>query len=1047
MGDFNSNTPALRGSEWRPQTRRLFTFDTPSKGLLLRHKPMNTANQDFYVQNVVGTPGYAIEHLNDSYVGVPLTTQYAPLTDTGKITTGWQNQSAGAVVNGDINDASTSTYAQNVNPLVATGNLAAALRLAFRLNQGSFAGRRILRVRVVMTARCDFDITIPQYGAYVLGTVDVGGFTFYSSPQLMGESVYFSTLFFDFPYSPFFQGPWDASEITALSTGTDEFGIAVLGVYGTTIPAGRFKVAELALEVTYLATDNRIRARYDTQLGLTQGPRWLERAFFTYPASNGAYNWLHIYNWLRASIADNWSIPIFRDPNVVEAVSSGAATGEHRKLYETSVGPGGVILAANPTGRGDQIPVLYEVGAVIGSQSMPYTQFYGNGNGSNGPGQASGFVVNSTSLQNAQEVTTAASTTYGAIRLAIGWGSPNQPPDQPLLIDLRHGAGHISAGGTLDATLTVQPSEVADGPVLRDMTVKFPVPLALLATTQYAFLFRSSATPGRGWSIAALYDGAIEISTGITAAELDGAGIGGTADSLAFFGTENDNWDIPLVLVQSPTAPTGLTATLIPEVCELLPQRVRLTWTATALGTAFGGVYVYRRPTRDPVADWVRIGFIDGARLGYTPAMVEANDRGFDDWTAAIAMTGGQYADGWDYTITVLNATTGIESDYATPLVGVKPVAALTTRWAATSNRKPFLNGFIPSVRAIGGGFQQRHTAFNFAGRDEQAVQGPVELAGREWDIQLDDFSTFGEDVYRRLLQAAALVEPLAFVGPMGQLIVGVPEALSDSQYQPANVNMPTKVSITETNRKDAPVADFNMACGLMLNGSTQYVTHADNALLDPLSADFTVFWYGVPGNSGASRMALAKIDNVGGRGYIIGSTAVANQFRFRAVGATSGAEAVETNATWFDGFAHLAIGTLTQTATGLLLYRDDVTTAVATASGVVGSVDNAVALTMGANNAGASNLMACAPGIAYGLYPRVLGEPERVALYRYLANYAGYRAPSGARLFVDLRDTRAWPGYGAQARDLSGNGLHGTITGTPGTRGVPWKLDDAEDF
>src|SRR5262245_33125958 len=149
MGDFNSNSPTLRGQEWRPYFERLFTFDSPGRGLMMRVKPQTTPRVDLYVERIFGQPGIGVELLGAvGGTDTPLPTQtkgyFPPLTDTGKVTTGWVNESGAALGFGSLSDFNLSTFGTNASQIPASGWLGNALLMEWRLNQGSFAGRRIL---------------------------------------------------------------------------------------------------------------------------------------------------------------------------------------------------------------------------------------------------------------------------------------------------------------------------------------------------------------------------------------------------------------------------------------------------------------------------------------------------------------------------------------------------------------------------------------------------------------------------------------------------------------------------------------------------------------------------------------------------------------------------------------------------------------------------------------------------------------------------------------------------------------------------------------
>ena len=204
------------------------------------------------------------------------------------------------------------------------------------------------------------------------------------------------------------------------------------------------------------------------------------------------------------------------------------------------------------------------------------------------------------------------------------------------------------------------------------------------------------------------------------------------------------------------------------------------------------------------------------------------------------------------------------------------------------------------------------------------------------------------------------------------------------------------------------------------------------------------MFVSGVFAGSGTSDYALSKGSIAAAAdGYAIRTTGVANTLEFRVDGASAAGSASSTSAVWFDGSLHVAIGTSSGTAQ--VIYRDGVSDGSAAITH--GSISNAVGLAAGADNAGASSHMALAPLNSWGYYDRVLTATEALNLSRYLLGYPGYRAPGGAIVFYDLRDTRCWNGVSTTAASLGSQLLNGAITGSPPTRGIPSDLSILDEF
>jgi len=943
---------------------------------------------------------------------------------------------------GDLSDLSDATYARNSGTL--TG---APLYLDFRLNRGALTTR--IR-RFVIVARCANTIDVFNNGAalvrasLMIGGTRYGFSTFTGMVPLSG--IQYATIYWEFPYNPATLQPWTVTDFANFSTGTDSIGIEVRP-WGAPLRPLAFRIAELAL-ATEECVENRVRSFYATSIGsLGLTPRWFERTMTAGAAANGNYNYLHVFGWFKADGSNFFTVPLLQDPGVLYATGYTATTGEHRRVAETTlVYGGGAIITAGFT-TGEMLPALID-NAGIQSQSQPYAGV--------------SYLTQDSSVTNwGQIINTAAAGTYAALVLPVGFSAPQQP-DGPLVIELRHGAGAATGGGTLDATMTIQPSTAANAgaqnQVYAPMMVPFDGgPVALLATTAYNLRVTSpNVSVGRGWSLPYLDTRSPLISPGVTQADVEGTSSGGTADALVTAGTTLTEDDYPWALVQAPPTPSGFTATVVPELCEnnfvVRSARVRLAWTATALGAAFGAYNVYRRAARGPADNWTLIATINGLRPNATPATVEANENGFEDWAAGMSTPGGRWQDGWDYTVTLVNGATNIESPRSAIASATVTPNTGQTRWAVVSNLRPYLNTTVPSAVNYGGSFQQRMGRHNLAGRDVIVTQTPIELPAREYEVEIDDFSGNGEDSFRRFMDAAALGEPMTLVGPLGELVTGVLDAPNSVAHQPGigapggAFRLPLKIAFAETIRGAPNVGEHNLGPALMLNGTTQYATHADNALIDPLTGPFSIFvmFIAPAAASGSNRFPLAKVNQGVGQGYSIAATAVANQIGFFVQGATSSGTIAETNAAWFDNQPHVAIGTSSGTAQ--VLYRDG--TQVATGTITTGSISNALALTAGAQNGGAAGFWN--GGImAWGYFPRVLTAADALALSRYLLNYARYRPPTRANLFVDLRDLRTWPGYGAAVADLSGTPppLNGTVIGAPGPRGRPWPLAGLERF
>lgn len=492
----------------------------------------------------------------------------------------------------------------------------------------------------------------------------------------------------------------------------------------------------------------------------------------------------------------------------------------------------------------------------------------------------------------------------------------------------------------------------------------------------------------------------------------------------------------------------------------LRPPRVDVSWPASSLTTAFGGYRLYRRPAATPALPWVLIAEVGAAGLaaGISSTNVEAQWRKFTDYEAGWApAVGGQWAAGWDYKVTVVSSQTGIESQ---PLSDVSNVVTWDTVPWITSNLLPFLNHPVPRLKSVQVQDVDTLTRYAIAGRDLGTTRQRAELPARSYRLSWDEFGDgvvwdsssvqpkpfAAEDQVRYRRAAAASGVPVALHRPLGDRVIGPLSAITSLTDRDSMLFLDGQTRLEETSRDLSGVGDYNLPPGLILNGSSQYVTTPDNSLLDPGSAAFTVFCAAAFAGAGSSKYALSKGNGGGaGDGYYLRTNGTANTLQFTVDGATAAVNMQDANAAWFDGNVHVAVGTTSGTAQAL--YRDGAVIPVATGAGTHGAVANAIALVAGADNGGGSAFMACAPLVAWGLYLRQLSAAEAQALAYYLLGYPGFRAPAGAAIFYDLRDVRCWNGVTTSAKDLTGSTLAGTLTASPVGVGTPWALSLLERF
>lgn len=466
---------------------------------------------------------------------------------------------------------------------------------------------------------------------------------------------------------------------------------------------------------------------------------------------------------------------------------------------------------------------------------------------------------------------------------------------------------------------------------------------------------------------------------------------------------------------------------------------ISLSWPASALGANFGGYNVYRTPARAYGATPEKIAAIT-VPAGFTAATVEAQHNAFRDYEAGWAITSGQWADGYNYFATSVDARSGIESLITGAAAFLAKSTADTNPWL-TSNLAPMLNFPIGIADVIKSSGAPIVTSYDVAGRDLGVSFTDLELPPRTFSLEATFYDRIGEDVLRPWRAAASSGLPMCLLTPRGDRSIGGLDNPSDTPHGPMGV-LTTKGTHYETSGRGnvgPQVADYNLPAGVVLNGSSQYISVPDNALINPGAGAFSIVVIGAFANAGSSRYALSKGTIAGAaNGYALRTNGVANQLEYFVRGAGGNGAVTATSAAMFDGTVHAAI--VTDSGTAQALYLDDSTTPAATGAIARGAVTNAIAMAIGADNAGASSFMALAPGVLVAYYGRVLTPTEAQNAARAGFGYAGYRLPANPALLLDLRDTRTWPGYGTALTDISSVPpvLAGALAGTPATRGIP---------
>jgi hypothetical protein len=332
------------------------------------------------------------------------------------------------------------------------------------------------------------------------------------------------------------------------------------------------------------------------------------------------------------------------------------------------------------------------------------------------------------------------------------------------------------------------------------------------------------------------------------------------------------------------------------------------------------------------------------------------------------------------------------------------------------------------------------------AGRAKFVTRGRLEQPGRRYSLTWRDIGwpwgddvgaqLVGEDMGRMWRAAAFAGVPFALHRPWGDRIVGTPGPV-DAHRMRDGLYWEWSADFFETDPDRSAVAPYNVARGMLLNGSSQFASFASNAALNPGASDFTVAIVGRMVGT-ASRYHLTK-GNVGAaQAYGLLNTATLNQPQFFVNGSVGNATATgPANAAWFDGDPHVFLGM--KSGSAVLLDVDGVQVAT---GGNPGTVTNAVALAVGANNGGASGFTADEP-IMWAYWGRAMSAAERQQIAGAMLGLPGYRLPGGASLFADLRRADGWAAGTTAIVDLSRTLANGSGNGTD--TGLAWDLADVD--
>ena len=1038
MGHFNPRSPDISGSEFQPSTARRITLNSPLEGIAQRIRPgaVTITRLHPLLRAVEGTPGLALEVLTTLTPTIEEDT-YLPGTDTGKVTTGWQDASAGAVNYTDVDTEyhDGTNYATNTSAQSAS----ASLDMQFRGNNaGDLGTDRVLYVRVGAEVKLR-DITGNAREVEIAARLVLNGTGYLAAPRHTSAQVQYDRKEFLHTWylNPATGLPWTTAEADDIidAADADTFGVRVKG----RLAATGFRVAGMWAKIGHCA-ENRIGSVYTAD-----APRrgWIEQVLSaTSAASANTFYWLHLYA-LNGSASDWLQVGMVKDPALIVDTDP-ADIGEARQLVHTTLSGQGGVPTATVERPGQMWGILAETGAGIHAESQPYSDI------------DPVFLDSFETRKLAQQVTTPNPTaTFGSIQLTVEWADPTTRPDQPLVVEVRTGAGAETGGGTLKATGTLRPDQTTAGPA--QYLVELDAPFAASVSTLHHLLVSSTANPLRGWKMWRLDSRSDLVTTGggTTASEVQNSTQGGTIDSYVVDGTPDDRYDLPMAMVATaggggsgggggggtsgevPAAPASLYAVGF-HVSGTAPG-VYLTWAATSVGATFGAYRIYRRPTRAVARPWHLIAEITPRDID-DPADFEAGHLVWIDqeagWVSRLASTGrpgGPWDDGWDYAVTVLDASSGLESAVGDVTATGVQVEADTAVWL-TCNSAPWLNTPLERAARLSSDSTSRTRVFEVAGRDDAVARTRAERPVRRWRLGWRHLGWRSEDA-ARVHQAAALSgRQMALLTSRGDRAYGV---LSPPGFtHDTSPVLPTDAELVVTGA-DSAVAGDNFPGGLILNGTTQYASTPDAASLDPGSGAFTVVVCAAQTPFAGSAPWAAKMNAATTAGWMLVTTST-NTLAAYIYGVSDGVAMHETNADWFDGAPHVAI--FTSTGTAQAFYRDGVL--VDSDSVTHGAVSNSDALQAGGWTAGPA-YAPLSPLRGWAYYPRALDATEALHASRYLLGFPAYRMPAGPTCLYHLADDRCWDGVSTSVTDLSGNGHTATLVGSPLSIGVPWRLSD----
>lgn len=220
---------------------------------------------------------------------------------------------------------------------------------------------------------------------------------------------------------------------------------------------------------------------------------------------------------------------------------------------------GGVIDAVGEESTAVRPLILETSGGSASVDSQPYAQLVRES-------VHSGRTVE-------QEVTPGSSLTAGWVRLVAAC-HPDTEDD--LEVEVRKRSDDSVVGA-----IAVSPGDLPDPDSPRKLQqVDGPLDSTGTVSGQHYVHLSSTEPEATGWEVAVLDADSPPVSA-------ESAGFGGDTDQATVDGSEDDDLDVPAIIAERPSAPTGFTATAG-------TAEVSLSWDATSLGSSFDRYLVWR---------------------------------------------------------------------------------------------------------------------------------------------------------------------------------------------------------------------------------------------------------------------------------------------------------------------------------------------------------------------------------------------------------------------------------------------------------------------